>query len=62
MQPCTEKETLKRIENKLDKIDNKLDNHLERIAKAEVWINGHTTVLAFVVTALLSVLSLIVGK
>lgn len=62
MQPCTEKETLKRIENKLDKMNNKLDNHLERIAKAEVWINGHTTVIAFVVTALISIIGLMIGS
>jgi hypothetical protein len=44
-----------KIDQKLDKISNKLDNHLERIAKAEVWIKGHTTVIGFIVTAFLAV-------
>jgi hypothetical protein len=31
---------LTRIESKLDKVDAKLDNHLERIAKVEVKADG----------------------
>ena len=33
--PCTAKDTLDRIENKLDIIDEKLNNHLERLAVVE---------------------------
>ena len=33
--PCTAKDTLDRIENKLDIIDEKLNNHLERLAIVE---------------------------
>lgn len=38
------KEEFNRIHNKLDRIDNKLDNHLSRLSKAEeaiIWIRGH---------------------
>jgi chromosome segregation ATPase len=33
--------TLERIESKLDKLDEKLDSHLERIAKIEVTLEDH---------------------
>jgi len=42
------------MEGKIDNIEDKLDNHLERISKAEVYIKGHSWVIALVVTALLS--------
>jgi hypothetical protein len=52
--PCVDR--FDRIDAKLDKIDQKLDNHLERISKAETWIKGHTTLIAFISTALLSII------
>jgi hypothetical protein len=61
MIPCSEKDTLKRIEDKLDSIDNKLDNHLGRIAAAEVWIKGHTTVLAFIITSIITIVGFLLG-
>jgi hypothetical protein len=33
--------TLERIETKLDKLDEKLDVHLERIAKLEIQVDEH---------------------
>ncbi len=38
------KPELEHINSKLDRLDNKLDAHLERISKAEeaiVWLKGH---------------------
>jgi hypothetical protein len=50
--PCIER--FDKIDASLDKISDKLDNHLERIAKVEVWTKGHTTLIAFIATAILS--------
>lgn len=47
---------LDKIESQLEKADEKLDNHLERISKAEAdisWLRGHTKlVMTLILTAL----------
>jgi hypothetical protein len=57
--PCIQR--FDRLDQKLDAIDSKLDNHLERIAKAESWIKGHTTILVFTGTALLSIFGVVIN-
>jgi hypothetical protein len=54
------KEELKTIGIKLDNIDTKLSCHLERIAKAEVWIRGHGTVLMFIGTTILFIIGYLI--
>lgn len=51
-----------RLEGKVDKLHEKLDCHLERIAKAEVWIKGHTTVLTLLFTGIITFIGIIIGK
>lgn len=49
-----------RIENKLDQINIKLDNHLERLSHAEeaiIWMKGH---IKIVTTLAITVIGLIV--
>lgn len=45
-----------RIEKKLDKMDDKLDNHLSRLSRAETsieWLRGHVKVtITLILTAL----------
>ena len=50
--PCVDR--FDRLDAKLDSIDSKLDNHLERIAKTEVWVKGHTTIISFIVSGLIA--------
>lgn len=48
---------LDRIENKIDKQDGKLDDHLERISRAEeavVWMKGHLQVVTGIVISMVS--------
>lgn len=42
------KPELEHINSKLDRLDNKLDAHLERISKSEeaiVWLKGHVKIV-----------------
>lgn len=51
------------LDSRLDKIEDKIDNHLERIAKAETsieWIRGHIKVGASMVLAALSGMATII--
>lgn len=58
------------LDTRLDKLEGKLDNHLERISKAEVsidWLRGHVKIsTTFVLSALtglaLAVYQLITNK
>jgi hypothetical protein len=46
-----------KIHNSLDKMDEKLDNHLERISKSETditWIRGHINIVTALAVTLLS--------
>jgi hypothetical protein len=58
---------LDRVEQKIDKVTEKLDGHLERISKAEtsiMWIQGHlkltTTIVITIVSAI--VIALLNGE
>lgn len=61
---------LDKIESKIEKADAKLDNHLERISKAETdisWLRGHAKLtVTLILTALsgltLAAYQLITGK
>lgn len=51
------KEQLTRIENKVDKLDGKLDNHLSRISTLEEamhWMKGHVKILTALGTTIVS--------
>lgn len=55
------KEEFAQINQKLDRIDEKLDNHLTRLTKAETdvsWIKGHLKIsLGFVITIITSLIA-----
>lgn len=55
---------LDRIENKVDEMDRKLDDHLERLSKAESsieWLKGHVKItVTLIMTALMSAVGYIV--
>jgi len=54
-------ETLYRIEEKIDKLDDKLDAHLERLSKAETHIEhlrGHLKVSTTIFMSIVGVLAL----
>lgn len=45
------------LDSRLDKIEGKLDNHLERISKAETsieWLRGHASISLTIMIAALS--------
>lgn len=56
------KEELEKIGVKLDNIDDKLTQHLERIAKVETWIKGHGTILCFVGTTILFIIGYLIKE
>ena len=44
------------IDSRLDRLENKIDNHLERISKAEAsleWVQGHVKVVTSILVAAL---------
>lgn len=52
---------LVRIEDKIDKLSDKLDNHLERLSKAETHIEhlrGHLKVFTTIFLSIVSILAL----
>lgn len=45
------------LDSRLDKLEDKLDNHVERISKAEAsieWLRGHVKVMTLIAVALMS--------
>jgi tetrahydromethanopterin S-methyltransferase subunit G len=53
-------EHLTRIENKLDKIETKLDNHLERLSKAETsleFVRGHLKISTAIFISVVGVIA-----
>lgn len=50
-----------RIEARLDRIEHKLDSHLDRVSKNEadiVWIKGHVKIVTVLAVAVLSAIVL----
>ncbi len=56
------KEELTRIEAKIDRIDEKLDNHLERIAKAETSLEGVRGSIKIGLTLILTIAGWLISK
>lgn len=57
------RELREHLDDRLDTIEDKLDDHLERIAKAETniqWLSGHAKIVVSIVTATLGGLALAV--
>ena len=66
----SENSRLDRIEDKIDKMNDKLDANLlilmkadsvlsGRVAAVEAWVKGHSTVLAFIGTATIAIIGII---
>ncbi len=53
------------LDDRFDKMESKLDNHLERISKAEAsidWLKGNAKILVTVLLSALSGLALVVWE
>jgi hypothetical protein len=55
------KEHLTEINDKLDKIDSKLDNHLERIAKVEQLSTDNSGLIKVIFSALVTIILGLLG-